>query len=480
MRSFRPTLRRPAAWHRSTPLLPVFAIAAVFAGCAGAGTQVALEPAATGSRVHDGRTFVASAEQAAFEAQPGATAFHGIHRGIHGDAGYRIEVPDDWNGVLVMYAHGYRGVGPNLTVGNPALRAYLIENGYAWAASSYSANFYDVRAGVEDTNALALAFPEITGLAAPAKYYITGHSMGGHVTGAAIEREALRTARNRVRYSGAVPMCGVMGDIELPAYFVAFNYAAHQLAGFPPPTFPIPDHEALLPEILSVLWVDYEEDRGDVTSQGARLKAILMNLSGGERPLFDEAFPNFMNQLLGYGTFEGTWSGVVTGNVIDTRGIVFRFDDNGGLTVAERAFNERIYRVDGDTERSNPIRSDGIRWIPRVHGEVDIPVVSIHTLGDLFVPFSMQQIYRRRAQEQGTDDWIVQRAIRGPAHCGFTVEEEIAAFQAMVDWEVDGRRPEGDDILDPATIAHPEYGCTFTTADRSDMPPCPTHPGESR
>ena len=29
--------------------------------------------------------------------------------GVHGGAGYRIEVPAQWNGKLVMWAHGYRG-----------------------------------------------------------------------------------------------------------------------------------------------------------------------------------------------------------------------------------------------------------------------------------------------------------------------------------------------------------------------------------
>lgn len=78
--------------------------------------------------------------------------------GVLEGAAYRIEVPANWNGRLVMYAHGYAGEGSALNVTNPSIRRYLIQNGYAWAASSYSKNYYDVRAGVEDTNALALAF----------------------------------------------------------------------------------------------------------------------------------------------------------------------------------------------------------------------------------------------------------------------------------------------------------------------------------
>ena len=112
--------------------------------------------------------------------------------GVLGGAGYRVEVPVNWNGKLVMYAHGFAGNGNMMSVQNPQIRRYLIQNGYARAASSYTKNYYDVRPGVEDTNALALEFNKIATargrtLAAPSKIYITGMAMGGHITAAAIE-----------------------------------------------------------------------------------------------------------------------------------------------------------------------------------------------------------------------------------------------------------------------------------------------------
>jgi hypothetical protein len=58
--------------------------------------------------------------------------------GVHNGAGYRVEVPSNWNGKLVMWAHGFRGTGLELTVDNHPLRPFLLANGYAWAASSYS------------------------------------------------------------------------------------------------------------------------------------------------------------------------------------------------------------------------------------------------------------------------------------------------------------------------------------------------------
>jgi len=135
--------------------------------------------------------------------------------GVHGGAGYRIEVPANWNGDLVLYGHGFRGTGLELTVDNPRIRQWLVTHGYAWAASSYSKNGYDVKQGVKDTHALGELFNGLVGN--PARTYITGHSMGGHITGVAIEQYPYA-------YVGALPMCGVMGDNELFDYFLDFNY----------------------------------------------------------------------------------------------------------------------------------------------------------------------------------------------------------------------------------------------------------------
>lgn len=380
--------------------------------------------------------------------------------GVLGGAAYRVEVPANWNGKLVMYAHGYAGEGNTLNITNPSIRRYLIQNGYAWAASSYSKNFYDVRAGVEDTNALALEFNKIAAakgrtLAAPTRLYITGHSMGGHITAAAIEAEAQATANHKVRYHGAVPMCGVMGDTELFDYFAGAQVAAQALAGVP--NHPFTAWPAISAQVTSALFTTFP---GTPTATGAKFMSVVENLTGGDRPLFDlgVAVGGSFTPVWGVFGGDGTVNGILNKSAIDTNRFTYTIS---GDTAGSAALNAAVQKQTAVAD-ANRMRRDGLRWIPKANGEISIPVVTLHTLGDLYVPFSMQQIYKRRVTEKGNDRWLVQRAIRGISHCDFSVDEQAEAFDAMVKWERDGVKPMGDDVMTAATVAAPTYGCTYT------------------
>lgn len=381
--------------------------------------------------------------------------------GVLGVSGYRVEVPANWNGSLVMYAHGFAGNGNVLSVNNPSIRRYLIQNGYAWAASSYSKNYYDVQAGVEDTNALANEFTKIAAkngrtLAAPSKIYITGVSMGGHISAAAIEEETAVTSRNKVKYAGAVPMCAVAGDTELFDTFAAIQVAAQTVAGFANnPTEKWLDIE---PQVRAALFTTFPSAPNGV--KGAQFASILQNLTGGPRPLFAQGLAFGGSFPSAYGTFgsDGTVTGILNKNILDTNRYTFTID---GDVTASAAINASAQKLTAAPD-ANRLRAGGLRWIPKVNGEIKVPVVSIHTLGDLFVPFSMQQVYQKRVAAKGNSSLLVQRAIRGASHCDFTVAESETAFDDMIKWERDGVKPLGDDVVTPAVVAAPSYGCKFT------------------
>src|SRR5690554_1065179 len=98
------------------------------------------DPIPEPEREHDTRSFTAvvpgEATLAVLSADLDAEIYAGTHAGDRGEASYLIQVPtNNWNGTLVMYAHGYRGDGEALTVGPPPFYRQLIEDGYAWAAS---------------------------------------------------------------------------------------------------------------------------------------------------------------------------------------------------------------------------------------------------------------------------------------------------------------------------------------------------------
>ncbi len=390
--------------------------------------------------------------------------------GIHGGAGYRIEVPDDWNGELVMWAHGYAGTGLELTVQNHPLRAYLLANGFAWAASSYSRNDYDVKAGVADTHALTSLFNGI--VSKPARTYLTGASMGGHVTAAAIEQYPNA-------YDGAMPICGVLGDYELFDFFLDFNAAAQQL-GTGSSTFPVDPATYLgitVPAIKQALsgaaWP------APITPAAQQLKTLTMLRSGGLRPTFDTAWlywnsipgiasgqrGNFMFDLgLGDGTLPGH-----PGVAVDNTDTVYQLDLDPALSATEAAFNQAIVRVAADPQGR---RTSGMANIPVVKGTPRIPVLTLHDLGDLFVPFAMEIDDARRVAANGASDLVVQRAIRGVGHCDFSAQELTRAFDDLIDWVQQGIKPEGDTVLDPAVVASPTYGCTFTQGNHSPGFPC--------
>ncbi len=434
------------------------AIGIALAGCGGGDGPVP-EPL----RPQDARVFTPLQANLPFDALAGAPEsqrWWGVHEG----AGYRIEVPAQWNGKLVMYAHGYAGTGPDLTVSNPAIRRHLLEQGYAWAASSYTKNYYDVRAGVEDTNALALAFTDIAAkngraIAAPSRTYIVGVSLGGHVAAAAVDEENIQAARHKVRYHGAVPMCGVLGDTELYDFFAAYQTVAMQLAGMPATTWPTSNWSTIEPAVKGALFTTYPSA---TTAQGDKLKQVVKNLTGGERPMFDVGFAGPYTSTV-WGTFgrDGKMQGVLNEDVVSTERFVYQLDNNPALSADEQAFNASIYRVKATPEANRP-RTDGLRWVPKTNARISVPVVTIHTLGDMYVPFSMEQIYKRRADTLGTSKWLVQRAIRGVGHCDFSIAEQTAAFDAMALWEQKGVKPAGDEVLDPAVVASPTYGCRFT------------------
>jgi hypothetical protein len=410
-----------------------------------------------------------------------------VFTGIRDGAAFRIEVPLNWNGDLVVFAHGFRGSGTIVFVDSSPLRAFHVQQGFAWAASSYQTNGYDVGQGVRDSVAMVDIFRDVVGERARG-VYMTGASMGGHVTAVAIEHFP-------TTFVGAMPFCGVLGDVRLFDYFLDANVTAAALTRTPI-TFPLqppPDfaarYVAQVRAELPLLGTGFGVPGSPptLTPLGEQWAAAVQQRSGGTRPGFDGAF-GFWNSLPSlaplnvvpflFGLYPGLTGGTVNiapGNVTTNRFTIYQLDDKLRLSPAELVLNRDVLRVDRTAEPS-----EDLSGIPKVHGDPRIPVLSLHDIGDLFVPISMEQVYARRAFLHGRFRLFVSRAIRGVGHCDFTAGELQHGFADLVSWVRTGHRPAGDDILNPRRVAKPSFGCRFTEAVRPQFAdlPCPTHDDE--
>ncbi len=369
-----------------------------------------------------------------FEALPGAQA----SSGELGGTVYGIEMPDNWNGRLVLWAHGFRGLDPDLTVDPPPMREDLIENGYAWAASSYSANGFVPFEGAHETAALHDHFVEEFG--EPEHVYIAGGSMGGNATLLSLELFP-------GRYDGALAACSAMGlgEVDFIGHYVVLGAYA---AGVSQEEFDSMESIVELGErILPTLQFN--------PGARARFESLITTLTGGPRPFRHEGFEEyFLRNFLLAAEF-----GPRLIDAFDNTDFVYPGDPSGG--VSEEEVNQAAIRIAGDPQVRNadPNLSD-------LTGAVPVPLLMIHTTGDGWVPISGMQAFRRLAEAADDSELLVQRAVRAAGHCDFSDQELITAMEDLINWVENGVKPEGEDILGPLEDA----GLDFTDPIREGDP----------
>ena len=143
----------------------------------------------------------------------------------------------------------------------------------------------------------------------------------------------------------------------------------------------------------------------------------------------------------------------------------------------EIALNRAVLRVPVTATSSADALSPA--ELPAIHGDPGIPVLSVHGIGDLFVPFSMDQQYDAMMVAHGQGGLFVDRAIREVTHCGYTTSELSSAFSALVSWIDTRKAARRRQHPRPRTVASPLFGCRFTDPTPGAHPefkatvPCP-------
>lgn len=356
----------------------------------------------------------------------------GQYQGELGGANYRIAVPPDWNGGLVMFAHGYQAEGAGVGLAFPEpLASHLEEHHYAWASSGYRSKGYRPDLFLLDLLALRAQFIKRFGQLRWT--IIHGQSMGGHVSIASLELHP-------EIYQGGFIECGVIDGVGLVDWLKAYTAAAQYFSGLPLLDTPQPEFGELanveLPKVLGT--------PGHYTEAGQRFDNVVMHLSGGDIPLRLEGMTErYISNLNPRDPGQG--KAQLFASYADTRRVQYDIDPGFGLDA--ETLNRDIERVAPDPNAApNPVFAE-------LTGKIAAPVMTLHETGDFRVPFRLQQNYRRRTEWAGTSDLLVQRALRTTGHCGASAPERQAAFDDLVAWIETGKRPDGDDVLgDPTKL----------------------------
>src|SRR5262249_41890996 len=134
----------------------------------------------------------------------GAVAQQHLTGTLSDGATYVIDVPAHWNGILLLYSHGYVAPGSQngpVDVGDPLTGSFLMAAGYALAGSSYATTGWAVHEALPDQIATLDAFQ--TRVGTPTRTIAWGHSLGGLITAGLIQQYPNR-------FDAAMPMCGVV------------------------------------------------------------------------------------------------------------------------------------------------------------------------------------------------------------------------------------------------------------------------------
>lgn len=377
-----------------------------------------------------------------------------VLQGVHDHAGYDIEVPPHWNGELVLWAHPFLGTAPVLATDTPefGLRQLFVDEGYAWAASTFADTGFAVGSGVETTHDLALLAARLLPRQ-PSRRYLVGISMGGQVVARSLEQYP-------GFYAGAMPMCGSLGDDTLFDYIADVNLTAQALSGIRAYPTPANYQSEVLPAIVAKLGLTAD---GPTTAAGQQFEAIVTQRSGGPRPGAGGAFDFWVANGLFQLNLPDDGGSLTTNFMRLAQNALTYYTPNAPVDV-----NRRVTRI---VPQDLATRLDpGLTAIPRVFGAPRVPVLSLHGVGDLVVPLSQEQTYAREVAAHGQANLLVQRVVRSADHCEFSTVEAARGWHDLVSWVRSGNRPGGDDLLDPRAVASATFGCRYTDPAAYDDP----------
>lgn len=382
-------------------------------------------------------------------------------------AAYLIQVPANWNGTLFLYSHGYVVPGspnPAMDVGDPVTGAFMLASGYALAGSSYATTGWAIQQALPDQIAVLDVFNAQVGK--PKRTIAWGHSLGGIITAGLIQQFPQR-------FDAALPMCGVLsggvatwntgldGAFALKTLLAGSNSPLELVDITNPGNF-LSGNLGLAEQILAA---------AQATPQGrARiaLGAALSDVPGWFDPASPEPSPtDFATQEANQ--FE--WDQQVDFPFIFAFRAELEFRAGGNFSwntgvdyhkqlerSVDRKEVEALYQAAGldlnaDLDALNDAgrisaNPSSVRYLEQnivFNGDINFPVLSMHTTGDGLVVVENEDAYKDVVDKAGNGHLLRQIFVHRAGHCTFTPAETVTAAQNLIERLDSGKWPNLDD-----------------------------------
>jgi hypothetical protein len=345
-------------------------------------------------------------------------------------------MPADWNGSLVVHAHG----GPRLGAPTPdgadedlVRFAVTVAAGYAWIGSTYRRGGYGVRMAAADVESSRELFVRHFGQ--PRLTLLHGQSYGGNVAAKLSELNAL-TEDGRRHYDGVLLTNGILNGGTRAYGFRADLRAVYQLycGNHPRPDEPQYPLWAGLPTGDSMTRDDLRRrvddctgvhlpDRARSPEQQRRLRDILAVTGVDEGELFRHlawASFNFRDLIAFLGGL----------NPFDNSGTTYRGSQD------DVALNRGVARF-----RASPDALARLAYDADLTGLIVLPTVTLNALHDPVVASRGAAEYGDVVGRAGRAQLLLRLLTSEDSHSTLSDAGYLAALESLADWAGSGRRP---------------------------------------